>query len=66
MKAKRIIIISVLVIAVAIAATFGIIKQTQPVKAQDQLPPPVGDRISFGVVAITSGQTIRVNGGAVR
>ena len=61
MKAKRLITISVLSIAVAIAATFGIIKQTQPVKAQDQTSPPEPEHISFGLVGITSGQTIRVS-----
>ena len=44
MKAKRIITFIVLSVAVAIAATFGIFKQTQPVKAQEV---PRGPRIVF-------------------
>ena len=59
MKAKRIITITGLIVAMAVVATFGIFKQTQPVKAQASPPEP--ERISFGLVGITSGQTIRVS-----
>ena len=60
MKNKRTITILTLVVAIAAMATFGIFRQTQPVKAQDQ-PPPQSERISFGMVGITQGQTVRVN-----
>jgi hypothetical protein len=61
MKNKRILTITIAVVALAIIATFGIFQSTKSVQAQDQLPPPVGDRISFGMVGITAGQTMRVN-----
>jgi len=60
MKTKRAIIISIATVAFVLAAIFGIVRQTQPVRAQDQ-PPPVPDRISFGMVGITAGQTVRIN-----
>jgi hypothetical protein len=61
MKNKRTITIAITVTAIAILAVFGIVRQTMPVQAQDQLPPPVHDRISFGMAGITTGQRMRVN-----
>jgi hypothetical protein len=61
MKNKRTLTIAAVIVALAIIAAFGIFRSTTPVKAQDQIPPPVPDRISFGMVGITSGQTVRVS-----
>ena len=60
MKTKRAIIISIATVAFVLAAIFGIVRQTQPVKAQE-VPPPNPDRVSFGMVGITAGQTARIN-----
>ena len=60
MKTKRIISITVLTVAIAGAAVLGIFKQTQAVKAENE-PPPNHDRVSFGMVGITSGQTARIS-----
>jgi hypothetical protein len=40
---------------------FGIFSFAPRTQAQDQQPPPVPDRISFGMVGITAGQTVRVS-----
>ena len=48
-------------IACFVIAITLISRQPLPVSAQDQIPPPVPDRISFGTVGITSGQTLRVS-----
>lgn len=61
MKNKRTITISAITVTLAIIATFVVFRDTQPVKAQNQPPPPEVDRISFGIVGITAGQTMRVN-----
>jgi hypothetical protein len=61
MKNKRTLIIAAAIIALAILTAFGIFRNSNPVKAQTELPPPVPDRISFGMVGITSGQTLRVS-----
>lgn len=61
MKNKRTLTIAVAVFGLAILTAFGIYQSTQPVNAQDQLPPPTNDRLSFGSVGITSGQTLRVS-----
>lgn len=60
MKTKRTIAITITIIALAILTTFGIFHNTPPVQAQDQSPPQP-DRISFGMVGITSGQTVRIS-----
>jgi hypothetical protein len=60
MKNKRILTIAIAVFGLAVITTFGIFQNTKSVKAQDQIPPPVPERISFGMVGITSGQTVRV------
>lgn len=62
MKTKRTLTIATVLVAFAALMTLGVFRGTRPVKAQtDELPPPVHDRISFGMVGITQGQTIRIN-----
>lgn len=60
MKKKLIFTIAALI---AVAALVSVVTRHVPqtVSAQDQQPPPVPDRISFGTIGITSGQTIRVS-----
>ena len=60
MKTKRTLTLIALV-ALAALATLGIFRGAQSVRAQDEAPPPTPDRISFGMVGITPGQTIRLN-----
>ena len=59
MKNIRIITISAL-IGLALSIAVVIFRQPQPVKAQDQILPAV-QRLSFGVVGITSGQALRAS-----
>lgn len=40
---------------------FTALRQPQQVKAQEQQPPPTNDRLMFGSVGITQGQTARLN-----
>jgi hypothetical protein len=61
MKTKRTLTIATLLVALAALLTLGVFRGTRQVHAQDQLPPPVNDRVSFGMVGITEGQTVRVN-----
>jgi len=61
MKTKRTIATIIGLAALAALMTLGIFHGTRPVQAQDQIPPPQPDRISFGMVGITQGQTIRLN-----
>jgi len=61
MKTKRTLTIATVLIALAAFAMLGIFRDTRRVHAQDQLPPPIPDRISFGMVGITQGQTIRLS-----
>jgi hypothetical protein len=61
MKMKPTLSIAGIFVALAILVTFGISRQTQPVQAQDQTPPPVPDHVSFGMVGITAGQTVRLS-----
>ena len=61
MKTKRILTIALVLITLAALLTLGFFRGTRPVQAQDQLPPPQPDRISFGMVGLTPGQTLRVN-----
>jgi len=61
LKAKRIITMLILSVATIGVLTFAIFKRIEPVRAQDQIPPPVPDRVSFGMVGITAGQTIRIS-----
>lgn len=46
---------------VAIAALCAVSRVERHAQAQDQVPPPQPDRISFGMVGITRNQTARVN-----
>jgi hypothetical protein len=61
MRNKRTLIIAAAAIALAILTAFGIFRNSNPVKAQTDIPPPVPDRISFGMVGITAGQTARIS-----
>jgi len=60
MNTKRALTIAAILVAFTTVAAVGVFQNTRPVRAQDQVPPPVNDRISFGTVGITSGQTLRV------
>ena len=60
MKNKRTLTIATIIVALAILTTFGIFRNTPRTQAQDN-PPPQRERISFGMVGITQGQTVRVN-----
>ena len=60
-KTKRILTIATMLLAIGTLMTLSAFHGTRKVQAQDQLPPPVNDRISFGMVGITEGQTVRVN-----
>jgi hypothetical protein len=61
MKTKRTLTIATVLVALAALMTLGVFRGTRNVHAQDQQPPPINDRISFGIVGITEGQTVRVN-----
>ena len=61
MKTKRTLTIATVLVALAALLTLGVFRGTRKVQAQDQQPPPVGDRVSFGMVGITQGQTIRLS-----
>jgi hypothetical protein len=52
---------SLALVALAALVSLGISRGTQHAHAQDQVPPPTGDRVSFGMVGITQGQTARIN-----
>ena len=60
MKTKRRIVSVLALVALAALMSLGIFRGTERAHAQDQ-PPPNPDRISFGMVGITPGQTIRLN-----
>jgi hypothetical protein len=61
MKTKRTLTIAAVLVALASFLTLGFLRGTRPVQAQDTQPPPQPERISFGMVGITRGQTIRLN-----
>lgn len=61
MKTKRTLTIAAAVVALAASITFSALRGPSTAKAQDTVPPPIPDRISFPMVGITQGQTIRVN-----
>lgn len=61
MKTKKTFTFTIATCLVAIITTLVILSASRRAKAQDTLPPPQPDRISFGMVGITQGQTIRVN-----
>ena len=58
---KRTLTFATMLVAFAVLTIVGVFHETRKVHAQDQLPPPVGDRISFGLVTLTTGQTARIN-----
>ena len=58
MKTKRTLTISLVLITSAVLLSLGFFRGTGSVQAQDIAPP---DRISFGMVGITPGQTLRIN-----
>ena len=60
MKSRNLFTVAATVAVVILSVTF-MFREAEPVKAQDELPPPTNDRISFGSVGLTSGQTLRVN-----
>jgi hypothetical protein len=60
MKTKRTLTIATVLVALAALMTLGILRGTRQVQAQD-IAPPQPERISFGMVGITQGQTIRLN-----
>ena len=61
MNTKRKTVTSLALVALAALVSFGIFTGEPRAHAQDQLPPPVDGRISFGMVGITQGQTARIN-----
>ena len=61
MRNKRILTIAALSVALAAIAIFAAFRSAKPVQAQTELPPPTNERISFGMVGITAGQTVRVS-----
>ena len=61
MKTKRILTIATMLFALGTLMTLSAFHGTRKVQAQDQVPPPINDRISFGMLGITEGQTVRVN-----
>lgn len=58
MKIRRLLTIATAIIVLAVIATFAIFQNTQTVQAQYE--PARNQRMSFGMVGITSGQTLRV------
>ena len=61
MKTKRRTVTSLAMVALTALVSLGIFRGEPRAHAQDQLPPPTGDRISFGMVGITQGQTARIS-----
>ena len=61
MKTKRTLTIATGLLALVVLLTLGLFRGSRQVNAQDQIPPPVPDRIAFGSVGITQGQTARLN-----
>jgi hypothetical protein len=59
MKTKRTLPIATVLIALAVLAMLEISRDTRHVHAQ-VVPPPTPGRVSFGMVGITQGQTVRV------
>jgi hypothetical protein len=60
MKTKRTLFITIALAFLVIGIT--IVHQQQPqVRAQTEIPPPVPERVSFGMVGITAGQTLRIS-----
>lgn len=60
MRNKRTLTIAAATLALAMLAAVGIFRSVPRTKAQTDLPPPVPDRVSFGMLGITAGQTLRL------
>ena len=60
MNTKRRTVTLLAFVALAALVTFGTFRGTPRAHAQD-VSPPIGDRISFGMVGITQGQTARIS-----
>jgi hypothetical protein len=60
MKTKRRIVTALALVALTALVSLGIFRGERRAHAQD-VTPPVGERISFGMVGITQGQTARIN-----
>jgi len=58
-KRRAVALLTLAVLAALVA--LGAFRGARPVRAQDQQPPPINDRISFGMVGITRGQTLRLS-----
>lgn len=61
MKTKRRTVTALALVALAALVSLGVFRGTQRAHAQDTIPPPQPERISFGMIGITPGQTIRLN-----
>jgi hypothetical protein len=61
MKTKRTLAIAAVLVALVALLTLGVLRGTRQVQAQDQTPPPVGERLSLGMIGIARGQTARLN-----
>lgn len=61
MNTKRKTVTSLALVALAALVSVGVFTGEPRAHAQDQQPPPIGDRISFGMVGITQGQTARIS-----
>ena len=59
MKTKRTLTIAIVLITLPVLAMIGISRDTHHVNAQ-VVSPPTPDRVSFGMLGITQGQTVRV------
>jgi len=60
MRTKRILALVAIIALVGIVAS-SLLRSTWHVKAQDQAPTTVTDRLSFGMIGITAGQTLRLS-----
>lgn len=61
MKTQSRLVTALALIALAVLMTFGILRAGRRVQAQSSTPPPTNDRISFGLLGVTRGQTARLN-----
>ena len=61
MKNTRTLIIAATIVTLAILTAFGIFRVVPRTQAQTDIPPPIPDRVSFGMIGITAGQTVRVS-----
>ncbi|MCA1593265.1 MAG: hypothetical protein LC754_11570 [Acidobacteria bacterium] len=62
MKKQLGIVKTTMLVALAALATAGIILGARRARAQtEETPPPVGERLSFGMIGIARGQTVRLS-----